>query len=470
MSTCCDRPAWPNGFAPTEGPTGYLVPGPRGFVGPPGPQGPKGDRGEPGQQGQPGPQGARGVQGPQGLEGLPGAQGPRGYAGPQGVPGPPGQPGPPGTGGGGAASPWTQNIDAAGFALTSLGMLGIGTANPQYALDVAGSINCSEVLVNGSPVGAPAGANTQIQYNANGAFGASAGLTWDGLRLNTTGDVVAVNRVYSNAAFYARNSANLNTYVQILKNPFAGLISTAAPERDPLVLNPLGGAVGVGSGSQTQLDLPYLPPAGDYSMVLGPGGQSRAWLQLVGSSTIVQPLGGVSFANAALATAEKRIALIRLGLDGFPDSAYLSFQTANAGVMGERMRIDSQGRVGIATTNPQAGLHVNDTLWVTGDANWPSTGNGVSVSFGAFGGSIGAYWSGNQLTNLVIDAYQLALQGSDAVILNGPSGRFIRIMNAIELNGNTRVNGSMNISGLPTSAAGLNSGDVWNNGGVLNIV
>jgi hypothetical protein len=55
-----------------------------------------------------------------------------------GVAGPPGPQGPPG-----AITPWTSDIDAAGFKLLNLGAAGVGTAGPNYAIDVKGDINTS---------------------------------------------------------------------------------------------------------------------------------------------------------------------------------------------------------------------------------------------------------------------------------------------------------------------------------------
>lgn len=63
------------------------------------------------------------------------------------------------TAGGGTQTPWLSNIDANNFSITNLNS------------------------INGVPIanfGAnPAGVNTQIQWNNNGAFGASANLVWN---------------------------------------------------------------------------------------------------------------------------------------------------------------------------------------------------------------------------------------------------------------------------------------------------
>lgn len=49
--------------------------------------------------------------------------------------------------------------------------------HPQYLTQARG--DALYAPIGGGGGGTPAGANTQIQYNASGAFGASAGLTWD---------------------------------------------------------------------------------------------------------------------------------------------------------------------------------------------------------------------------------------------------------------------------------------------------
>ena len=47
---------------------------------------------------------------------------------------------------------------------------------------------------------APAGANTQIQFNASGGFGGSSSLTWNGTTLTSSGLSVAGNTVLGDSA------------------------------------------------------------------------------------------------------------------------------------------------------------------------------------------------------------------------------------------------------------------------------
>lgn len=101
-----------------------------------------------------------------------------------------------------------------GFVFDAFGNLGIGIPAPAVALDVAGvmravddALGCTSAARGairfnsagggvevcdgaawGGIIGAPAGANTQIQFNDNGVLGASAGLTY-----NTTSDILYVS-------------------------------------------------------------------------------------------------------------------------------------------------------------------------------------------------------------------------------------------------------------------------------------
>ena len=162
----------PQGVAGPQGETGpagadSTVPGPAGPTGPAGPQGqtgpagadstvpgPAGATGLAGPQGEPGPQGPQGIpgpEGPQGPAGIAGADstvpGPTGPQGPQGDPGPQGPQGIPAT-----QTPWAQNINAAGFALTGAanvtsGLIGV-TGNGTTAVPAL-QVKADGVYLNG---------------------------------------------------------------------------------------------------------------------------------------------------------------------------------------------------------------------------------------------------------------------------------------------------------------------------------
>lgn len=76
------------------------------------------------------------------------------------------------------------------------------------------------------------------------------------------------------------------------------------------------------------------------------------------ATSTTDSLGGINFYNSSLVTAEKRNAIIWGMNDGATNSGVLVFYTTNAGTIGERMRIDHSGNVGIGTTSPSNALSI----------------------------------------------------------------------------------------------------------------
>jgi hypothetical protein len=70
-------------------------------------------------------------------------------------------------------------------------------------------------------------------------------------------------------------------------------------------------------------------------------------------------LGQFAFFNSNLAAADKRNATIVGTNDGATNSGALMFYTANAGTLGERLRITKSGNLGIGTTSPSDLLQVD---------------------------------------------------------------------------------------------------------------
>ena len=76
------------------------------------------------------------------------------------------------------SSPWSTSGNTTYY---NLGNVGIGTNTPGYALDVAGAINATSILVNGSPLSAP---STPWSLNGSNAFYSSGNV---GIGTNTPG-------------------------------------------------------------------------------------------------------------------------------------------------------------------------------------------------------------------------------------------------------------------------------------------
>jgi hypothetical protein len=171
---------------------GSGAPGPPGSLGQPGPPGMQGEDGEfsLGPPGNPGTTGAPGGVGPSGLMGPPGYQGDEGEVGGYGPPGnpgpaggvgpvgPPGQLGPPGTSGEDGTDGFVGppgNLGATGLS-GALGQMG----PPGYdGEEGAAGLYYTPAAAAASGGGAPAGADTQIQFNDASVMGADADFTWN---------------------------------------------------------------------------------------------------------------------------------------------------------------------------------------------------------------------------------------------------------------------------------------------------
>jgi len=191
FNVAVEGPPGPQGPPGPPGPQGANsnVPGPQGVkgdTGSPGATGPKGDTGLPGPTGaqgatgQQGPVGATGaastVPGPTGATGATGAQG---STGAQGVKGDPGVAGPKGDTGatGPQGATGAQGTAGATGAQGPKGDTGAtGPQGPQGPQGIPGT----------GGGGTPGGADTQIQFNDAGAFGADTGLTYNRTTDNLT--------------------------------------------------------------------------------------------------------------------------------------------------------------------------------------------------------------------------------------------------------------------------------------------
>jgi hypothetical protein len=113
----------------------------------------------------------------------------------------------------------------------------------------------------------------------------------------------------------------------------------------------------------------------------------------------------------------------------------------NGGIYGKGITADSDGGVGnaIYAYNQVLSGSSNNAL-VQLSTTWNTTGNAVGIEFNVFNTASGA---SSRLIDLKVDLVSKFIVYKD---------------------------GKINASSLPTSATGLGTGDIWNNGGVLNIV
>lgn len=155
----------PQGASGATGPVGGI--GPQGATGPTGPTGATGLQGSTGSTGTTGPIGATGATGPQGSTGATGITGATGVRGATGSTGPQGSTGSTGPIGSTGATGPTGPQGAT------------GSTGPQGATGFAN----------------PAGSNTQLQFNNNGVFGATANLAFDSANnvLTVNGNIAIAN-------------------------------------------------------------------------------------------------------------------------------------------------------------------------------------------------------------------------------------------------------------------------------------
>ena len=169
------------------------------------------------------------------------------------------------------------------------------------------------------------------------------------------------------------NGSPFNSWIQTRHKD----LSTYPTAYYPLVINPLGGSVGIGTNApNARLDI-----HSDGSIAQG----AEIRLQHDNNNT-TDIVSTVNFANNA-----GSVAMIQAGTTGANNSGYISLFTDNAGTSAERMRIISDGKVGIGTSAPAQILHVaggnlstirNNMFGVT--SNSPGTGGETNIYHNAY--------------------------------------------------------------------------------------
>jgi hypothetical protein len=233
---------------------------------------------------------------------------------------------------GGSQTPWTQNINAAGFQLQNAGNVGIGTSAP-----------ASQLTVIPASVTSGVAAANQIAI---------------GLYTNTVGDRMLLG--------YSSVGGNLSGIVQVL--------SSGTPS--PLVLNPSGGRVGIGNTAPAY----PLDVAGDVNTsgafrVNGVALAQTPWTQNINAAGFqLQNAGAVGIGTAAPGVkldvvsndntdSGGALRLYALNLSqnathsfgGITSTYYYKIQTNIAQYIALQ---PAGGNVGIGTTTPAGPLHI----------------------------------------------------------------------------------------------------------------
>ena len=334
------------------------------------------------------------------------------------------------------SSAWSERLR-----ITSAGLVGVGTSSPSAVLYV----------------------NNASGIDPSLTYGATAGQTFK----NGTTEL----------AFGAATTAPFAHWMQ-------ARFSTNAAQ--PLLLNPLGGNVGIGTTSPSELfhvagnariganDT----SAAQLEVGAGATGNRNSYIDLIGDTTYTD----YGFRLIRLGGANNNTVLRHRGTGEFAsiteDAAPLTFYTSNS----ERLRITSAGLVGVGTSSPQAAIHavsvtglgIQTYTTLTGgapatsgttDPNVVARFQGGSVLFDIGGTTAGLQWIQPRLVTNFAANFGLAIcpnGGNVGIGTTSPSQLLdVRGTNACARIGTTGVsavrisNGTDNIYGIDTESTVL---------------
>jgi hypothetical protein len=320
--------------ASSQGTTGAQgVQGTTGSQGAQGTDGVQGNTGAQGTQGLTGPNGIQGATGTQGSTGTQGATGVQGSTGAQGIQGITGSQGATGTQGavgstGGTGATGSTGVQGSTGAQGTSGASILGTNNTWTGTNAFTSVSASSKVISTATTASPA----------------TSGTTQGGpLRL------AASNGTALDFGAYAASP-----YGQWIQTADTTNLATTYP----LILNPNGGNVGIGTTSPSaKLDIGSTASAGALSGIIFSGLNSTS-----AKADYVKMFANVEFNVATSEGGGYQLQVLQQGAyknsivaSGITNNStnYLAFSTTN-----EAVRIISNGNVGIGTTSPLAKLNV----------------------------------------------------------------------------------------------------------------
>jgi hypothetical protein len=278
-------------------------------------------------------------------------------------------------------TPWTSDIAAAGFALNNVGsaLFKKGTAGttsllfqdgtPSHTLRLDVSAALCRLYDNATPIEITANTNggltNQLCLAANGSVGIGTASPYQILSIITTNratpasaDQFSIGESSNNPSYRLK----LGIYNDGAGGPWTGVIQNLhAGAGGPLLLNPSGGNVGIGTANPGNI------------------------LTVVGSSNIP---------SLRLGSAGSPTYYWDLGRENLVSGDFV-FNCASGGASAEKVRITVAGNVGIGTASPAAALEVAGAKYgppsasgtAAGDANLRvyAGGHGEGLDFGAGG-------------------------------------------------------------------------------------
>lgn len=194
------------------------------------------------------------------------------------------------------------------------------TGNTLYfRAQYGGSWSSWAALGGGGASGTPGGANTNVQFNNSGAFGGDSNFVWDNANKR-----LGIGGMAPLSAFHVGSNGSGGRNMQV--------------------------------GTDGRMTIRYDDNSNISSIFL----ENRG-ITAVGHGSNIN--FGMAAAGAAANTAARISAIAEALFDSATNNdASLAFSTVRDNVLGERMRIDSSGNVGIGTTTPAWKLHISDSI------------------------------------------------------------------------------------------------------------
>jgi hypothetical protein len=324
----------------------------------------------------------------------------------------------------------SSNINQERVRIDASGNVGIGTNNPQYALDVTGSIRASSNILGtwiGNAIGTAyggTGATTQ-----QGAINALAGSVTNASYLRGNG---------SNVVMSAIQASDVPTLNQNTTGSAATLTTTRT----------LWGQNFNGSANVS----------GDISSAGNITGTGALSIRGVGPTTRSQ--GAFLSWNEDGSTGKTYL----LNQKGGGTGGFIFGEVATNNTITERVRIDASGNVGIGTNNPQYALDVTGSIrassnilgtWIGNAIGTAYGGTGATTQQGAINALAGSVTNASYLRGNGSNVVMSAIQASDVPTLNQNTTGSAATLTTTRTLWGQNFNGSANVSGDISSAGNI---------------
>jgi hypothetical protein len=243
------------------------------------------------------------------------------------------------------------------------GNLGVNTTSPAFNIHAVGTTDPASITVDGIGIVGP---NFQFRRARGTRDNPTAVQANDGL-------LFLVAKGYGVAGFSGGGRANLSMFAaenwtdtaqgtyMIFKTTQAG----TATQTEKMRITDTGN-VGIGTTTPNPAAIPSWSPV----LTLGPSAttNSASIVELQSNSTSNSGLGALVFRNTAVIAGDNRVVQIQGNRDEADDAGTLLFYTrASGGSLSERMRIDTNGRVGVGMASPSSRLHVSSDSATSGE-------------------------------------------------------------------------------------------------------